>query len=541
MPNLLATFWMPDAETMRLVLPEMVLIGTIVAVLVAAMLLGRDTRVIGTVSLVGALATAVAAALTMPPVADGARELFGVIGPEGVGPGMLVADPLSIFFRLFVAVFLAAIIGMWFLFDAPRERAAPEFHTLLLSSALGMMFMTSTVNLLMMIIAIELASMPSYALAGFDRFRRIAAESSVKYVLFGATTSGFMIFGASLLYGMFGTLHIPLLIERIAALDFSANLYLLPLLAVSLLAVFAGIGFKISAVPFHFWCPDVFEGASLPVATWLSVASKAAGVVLLARIVYLFTGPDTLSYTEFVLPTLSYGIGFFAILTCTFANLAAYRQTNVRRLLAYSSIAHAGYMLAACAIVARTDDGPVAAISALLQYLVVYMFMNLGAFMAVGLVAADTGNEEMKSFTGLGWRDPLTAASLTVCLVSLIGLPPLGGFIAKWWLIYALGQAAEAGHSNLLWTLVIVIVLNTAVSLFYYARIIKEMYLRGSDHAGAALRAPVLGKAALHVCAVVLLLTGTLLVSRLKSVTDTAATFVYAGSAATVEVARQDP
>ena len=543
--NTLATFLIPGLPTLRLILPELLLVATLVALMVVPLFIGRHTRVTGWISLAGCAAAAIGAFYAFGWLPDGGRELFAYpkIGVENPY-GMLAADRLGMFFRLFLMVFLAGIIWMWFLFDAARERYATEFHTLLIGSALGMSLMAGATNLLLMVIAIELASMPSYALAGFDRFRRSAAEASLKYVIFGAVTSGFMIYGVSILYGMFGTLHIPTLVERIAA--HGDWLRAGPLLATALLAVFAGIGFKISAVPFHFWCPDVFQGASLPVATWLSVASKAAGLVLLLRLVFLFAGPIDPVYLDVVVKLICYGIGFFGVLTCTIANLAAFRQTNVRRMLAYSSIAHAGYMLCAGAIVFRGGAGSEAAISAVMQYLLVYMFMNFGAFMTLGLLSADCGSEELEAFTGLGWRDWPVALSLSVCLISLVGLPPLGGFIVKFWLLWALGGAATAagaGLSWLLWSLVIAIVLNTAISLYYYLRVIRQMYLRGADVTGGALRAPLLGKAALHACAVVILLFGTVLFGTLKRTGDLAAvqTWRAASTADAPQVARDNP
>lgn len=513
---LLASMWMPDAATMRLILPELMLVATVVVLLIAPLLVGRHSRLTGGLALVGAVVAALAAVSSFKLVGDGSTALFAVGGDAAGGSAMLVADKLGMFFRVLLMVFLVGIVLMWFWFDAQRERHAPEFFTLLVASALGMALMASTVNLLLMVIAIELASMPSYALAGFDRFRKKASEASLKYAIFGAVTSGFMIYGVSLLYGLFGTLHIPTLIGRIAAA--SAGTQSSAVLAVALLAVFAGIAFKISAVPFHFWCPDVFEGASLPVATWLSVASKAAGLVLVLRLIAMFVTVPHAPLSATLLPIISYGVGFFAILTCTVANLAAYRQRNVRRMLAYSSIAHAGYMLTAGAVVLQ-GGSLAAAMGAVITYLVVYMFMNFGAFLAVGLVGADTGSENLDVFTGLGWRDPATAASLTLCLVSLIGLPPMGGFIAKWWLIWALGGAAHAAGTGLsawLWIIVTVVVINTAISLYYYARVIREMYLRGAKVTGDTLRAPLFGKLALHVCALVLLATGTVLVGSLR-------------------------
>mgnify|MGYP001201230554 CR=1 FL=1 len=537
MTAVLASLWMPDAATLRLLAPDFVLLGTVVALLLGAILIGRHTRAAAAIALVGALSAAGLALLSFPLVEAAGSELFDVPAAQvadglqtPAAPGVLAADRMGMFFRLLVSLFLVAVLGMWWMFDAPRERHATEFLVLLVASALGMMLMTSAVHLLVMIIAIELASQPSYVLAGFDRWRRPAAEASLKYVIFGATTTGF-----SLLFGLFGTLHVPTLAERIATDGGAAG----PLLTFALLALFAGVAFKISAVPFHFWCPDVFCGASLPVATWLSVASKAAGVVLLLRLVQMLIAPH--ADAAATLPTLlAYGLGFLGLLTCTVANLAAYGQTSVRRLLAYSSIAHAGYMLCAGAIAIPAASLSATASSAIAAYLVVYLFMNLGAFMALGLVAADTGSEDLPAFSGLGWRDPATALSLTVCLVSLIGLPPLGGFVVKWWLIYALGSAALT--IPVLWIVTAGVVINTAISLYYYARIIRQMYLVGEPGAAAAttsampspsapLVAPLPGKFMLHLCAVVLLLTGTLMVPALKRGADYAADRQYAGPA----------
>ncbi|TWT44085.1 NADH-quinone oxidoreductase subunit N [Phycisphaerae bacterium RAS1] len=526
----LASMWMPDAATMQLVAPELILTAAIAALLLVPLAVGRNTSVSLLLALIGVLAAATVGvgALGDRTPGDGhSIELFGPSGPAGASPGMLVVDRFGGYFRALLLLFLAAILVMWQLFEARRERHAPEFLTLLLCSGLGMILMAGTSNLLMMIVAIELASLPSYALAGFERQRRAAGEAALKYSLFGAATSGFMIFGASLLFGLTGSLHIPTIVQHLTAVD--SGPASAALLALALLTIFAGVGFKISAVPFHFWCPDVFEGASITIATWLSVASKAAGLVLVVRVASLCGGMlnDAAllggAYEFVLLPILRYGLAAFAAITCTVANLAAYRQTSVRRLLAYSSIAHAGYMLAVAPIISRSADSPGAAMSALAAYLAVYLFMNLGAFLALALVAVDRGREDVEAFTGLGWRDPATAASLTVCLVSLIGLPPVGGFVAKFLLIAALGRFAVADDAALLWGLVTVVVINTAISLFYYARIIRQMYLRGESEPATALAAPAGAKLVLHVCAVVLLLTGTLSIGALKRTADSAA------------------
>ncbi len=520
---MLAAFWLPDAATLGRVAPELVLLAAIVAILLAPLLgLGRSaaSAAIAFVGVAAALAAAVAA---YGPLLAGPVELFGPVDDAGAIPGTLLVDRFSGLFRLLILGFLLAILAMWRLFEADRTAHAAEFLVLLLSSALGMLLMAGSVNLLMMLVAIELASLPSYVLAGFDRDRRTAAEASLKYVIFGAVCSGFAIYGVSVLYGLFGTLHLPTLVERgVAAASGDLSAGTLAVLGFGLLAVFVGIGFKISAVPFHFWCPDVFEGASLTIATWLSVASKAAGVVLLLRLVFILAGGRDATAAAPLLALVVYGLAGFAILTSTYANLAALGQRSVRRLLAYSSIAHAGYMLAAGAIVVRTADGSTA-MAAIGAYLLIYLFMNLGAFLALGLVAAERESEQIEAFAGLGWRAPITAAALTLCLVSLVGLPPMGGFVAKFWLVYALGEAAVAGSAALagvLWTLVLAIVLNTALSLFYYMRIVREMYFRGLEQPAPSSRAPLAARAGVQFCAVLLLLAGTLLIGPVKRIAD---------------------
>ncbi|MFO0838595.1 MAG: NADH-quinone oxidoreductase subunit N [Phycisphaerae bacterium] len=533
---ILASIWLPDAAILRFVAPEIALIAAIALLLIAPLLLGRGARTASGIAVAGALAALLLGWATLGAVDGRPTELFAApINAAGdPGAGVLVSDSLSAFFRIFIAVGLLAIIAVWGFTDAADERHPVEFFVLLLSSAVGMMLMSGVVNLLLMVIAIELASLPSYALAAFDRRRRDGAEAGLKYVMFGAVCSGFSLYGISLLFGLFGTLHVPTLVDRI--IDASLSPATGVLVVVALVALFAGIGFKISAVPFHSWCPDVFQGASLPIATWLSFSSKGAGVVLLLRLVRITA--ERCAGDEFLLGAISYGVAAFAIITCTFANLAAFGQSNVRRLLAYSSIAHAGYMLAAGAIVLGAGRGGDAALSAVVQYLAVYLLMNLGAFVCLGLVAADSESEELSAFTGLGWRDGGAALSMTVCLVSLIGLPPLGGFIAKWWLIYGLGQAATGApmhggaSATVLWVLIFAIVVNTAISLFYYARVIRQMYLRGDDTQAGALRAPIAGRLMLHVCALLIVLGGTFLVPEMKHRADA----VVRGLTATADV-----
>ena len=506
----LATIWIPAGRELHLFSPELALVGTIAAVLIVPLIVGRNAYVTAAVALVGCAATLLLSGQVAVDVAGGART---GLAPASSTP-MLLADNFSVFFKLFLMLFLALVIGLWLVgrgvqgppnaSESGTRQGPPEFFVLLLTSALGMALMVSTLNLLVILIAIETASLPSYAMAASDKRSRLGAEAALKYVLFGAATASIMAFGLSLLYGFFGTLDLPTMASRIAANPTGTTL----LAAFGLFAFAVGIAFKISAVPFHFWCPDVFEGAPVVVTTWLSVASKGAGLGLLLRVVYTLSGAAPGSP---LLAPFAYGIGVVAAVTCTFGNLAALRQESVKRLLAYSSIAHAGYMMMAAAIFVQPSTARYTnmGLAAVISYLLVYLVMNLGAFAVTAMVAWQTGSDRLVGFTGLGRRAPWLALPMAVCLFSLIGLPPLGGFAAKWWLLLALGQAA--GLQPWLWTLVIVLVLNTALSLYFYVRVIRQMYLT-EDERLPRLRQPAGGVALVNLCAVMLLLLGTVLI-----------------------------
>jgi NADH-quinone oxidoreductase subunit N len=489
-----STIWMPAASDLAGFAPELALIGTIVTLLIVPVLTRRSARLTSLIAATGAALTAMATLSVASSVGHG----FGGLSPAGVAP-MLLVDPFALFFKMLLALFLAAVILLWTFGGRTRDEDASEYFVLLLGSALGMAFMVSTLNLLMLVIAMELTSLPSYVLAGFFKRNRISSEASVKYVVFGAATSAAMIYGASLLYGYYGTLDIPTLAGMIGRSG-TANS---GVLAVALLGLFIGLGFKISVVPLHFWCPDVFEGAPIEITTWLSVASKGAGLAALLRIVYALAHPAldaaSVAALQNSLSSMSLAIGVVAAVTCTVGNLAAYRQASVKRMLAYSSIAHAGYMLMAAAILtSRTNAG----IAAVVAYLIVYLFMNLGAFGCLALVYWATGSETSDAFRGLRRRAPWLAVAMAVCLFSLIGLPPLGGFIAKFKLLLALGEAQ-------LWWLVVVAVVNTLFSLYFYARLVWVMFFEDDHQPDVA--APVGGQALIVACALVLVLTGTVL------------------------------
>jgi len=524
-----STLWMPSGEELARLGPLWALVGTIVAILIAALVVGRNWRVPGAIATIGALVTAWLCVRGFDNLPAGG---WGGLSPDRYAP-MLIADQFSAFGILLVSVFMVAITIMWFLGqDAglPEQEArrgdAVEFFVLFVGSAFGMALMFSTANLLMIILAVEMASLPSYALAGFRKRHPLASEASLKYILFGAITSATMIYGASLLYGQYHTFDVGLLGQRIAAhvVEDGPTLFM----GVAVCAFLVGIAFKVSAVPFHFWCPDVFQGASYEVTTWLSVASKAAGVGLMLRVIMVLTAatddPVLAIDPQQALVYVTTAIAIVAAITATVGNLAAFRQDNIKRLLAYSSIAHAGYMLMAVAVLWRPAAGVEApahpGFAAVVAYLVVYVLMNLAAFLVAAMVYWSTGREDLEAFRGLAWRNTPMAIALAVCLFSLVGLPPLGGFFAKYWLLWALFEA----DNHLIW-LVFVAVFNTLISLYYYVRVVRVTVQ--FDDSQMPVRAPALGQLIVLACAVGILLTGTVWAGWLKNFADARSRSLY--------------
>jgi NADH-quinone oxidoreductase subunit N len=381
--------------------------------------------------------------------------------PALAGPhlhGMLLSDSIAWLWKIVLLGFVAGVVVLWIGHSGRslRQGDGPEYFILLLGATLGMCLMASTTHLLMIFMAVAIASLPGYLLAGFAKQNKRSAEASLKYVLLGAVTSAILIYGTSFLYGLYGTLQLSEISPKLSGAAAAA-------LAVALIGLLVGIGFKISAVPLHFWCPDVFEGAQIEVTTFLSVASKGAALILLLRIVQAMP-----------VGHLAQIVGLIGAITATVGNTAAFTQNNIKRLLAYSSIAQAGYMMCLIAGVGGSENSPGGsdAISqALILYLVIYAVMNLGAFAAAAIVIRQHG-ERLENFAGLGRSSPLVAGSLFCCLVSLIGLPPLAGFGAKVNILWVLAGDGKLGAG-----LVVVIVLNTVLSAFYYFRIIRGMYL----------------------------------------------------------------
>ena len=402
-------------------------------------------------------------------------------GSADMFSGMLTYDYFTIALRLFLLSFLVLIIWLSLLTGIPDREDSADFYVLLLGATLGMSIMASTNHLLMMFIGVEMASLPSYALAGYLKGRRQSSEAALKYVVYGGGAAGVMLYGISLLAGKFGTAYLPDLASAYVASLSQAGMPFDPIILLGTLFVMIGIAFKLAAVPFHFWCPDVFEGASAEVAGFLSVASKGAALALLARVALALGGLGTMAVgatpvAPKVTHYLVYALATFAILTATFGNLAAYFQTNLKRLLAYSTIAHAGYMMMGLACMNR--DG----VKAVLFYLIAYLLMNLGAFAIVAFLRNQTGSEDLSDYRGLIRRSPRMVVALSIFLLSLLGIPPLAGFVAKFQIFAALFQSAEtygnSGASGVSAMLIATLVaggLNSVLSAVYYIKVMKTM------------------------------------------------------------------
>jgi NADH-quinone oxidoreductase subunit N len=468
------------AQDLQAFMPELILCGGIVLLLLLRLFGPLDRLHLGWVALVFTLA-AVAMSAAQWQANNTNTAPVAIFGGDPQ-TGLLVFDNFTIFLRLFLYGFTALVIWLSLLSGIPDREDSADFHCLLLGAAVGMAIMASANHLLMVYIGVEMASLPSYALAGFLKGKRQGSEAALKYVVYGGGASGVMLYGISLLAGKFGTAYLPDLAHAFTA-ALSGGMVFDPLLLLGTMFVLIGIGFKLAAVPFHFWCPDVFEGAAAEVAGFLSVASKGAALALLARFALMLAG---LGYDQKplygtwlqVVHYISPALAFFAALTATFGNLAAYFQTNLKRLLAYSTIAHAGIMMMGLAPLNREG------VSAVLIYLVAYLFMNLGAFAVVAFLRNETGSEDLSSFRGLIRRAPFLVVTLSIFLLSLLGIPPLAGFVAKFQIFYVLYQSGQsffqAGQSGLGATMIALLViggLNTVLSVFYYLRVMKVMIL----------------------------------------------------------------
>lgn len=479
---MLTTSFLDDLQggmlhSLEVFLPELVLCGGIVVLLLLRLFLNGERLHLGFVALGFTLAALGFAWVQW----QSHPSLQGIVQQQDVFGGMIVFDRLTAFMRLFLLAFTSLTILLCLLTGIPDREDSGDFSVLLMGACIGMMLMTSANHLLMVYIAVEMASLPCYGLAGFLKGRRQSSEAALKYVVYGGAASGVMLYGISLLAGRFGTAYLPDVASSFLTVFQNAihagRGTFDPVLLMGMLLILVGLAFKLSAVPFHFWCPDVFEGAAAEVAAFLSVASKGAAVALVGRLSLAFvgaTGSDgawSMEQWRSVAAYLGPVIAAFAAITATFGNLAAYSQTNLKRLLAYSTIAHAGYMMMALATL--TPEG----LDAALLYLVVYLFTNLGAFAVVAFLRNQTGSEDLSAYRGMIYRAPGLTLAMAVFLLSLVGLPPLFGYVGKFQIFAALWHAYVEFKNQGLLVLLIIGLLNTVISLVYYVRVLKVMII----------------------------------------------------------------
>src|SRR5438552_9423278 len=438
------------------ILPELVLTGGALIVLIADVLLPRGNKALGWITLAAIGATLA----SLAPFTSTHVE---------VAHGLLAVDRFALFFKILFlgAAAITTLISMKYI---EIEKVSPgEYYFLILCSMLGMMNMAGGIDLISIFIGLETMAVASYILAGFIKPNPRSNEAAVKYFLLGAFSLGILLYGMSLMYGLSGTTSLRTMATVFVGQERDPRLVLAVILMV------AGVGFKIAAVPFHMWAPDVYEGAPTPVTAFLSVGSKAASFAMLLRI--FLEGMPSLSADWRIL------FEVLAIVTMTVGNLAALTQSNLKRMLAYSSIAHAGYLLIG---IVAAGAGYTRGVTATLVYLFVYAFMQLGAFGIIILMRRqDVIGDELKDLSGLYLRRPVAAFAMLLFMLSLGGIPPTAGFMGKFWLCSA---AIEAGY---VW-LAVIGVLNSAISLYYYIRVVVFMYLRKDTLGSEPVMSPVM-------------------------------------------------
>ncbi|MFQ6612364.1 MAG: NADH-quinone oxidoreductase subunit N [Fidelibacterota bacterium] len=437
--------------------PELILSGTILVAIIVDLIYPRKQSfkvaywVLGGIIIVGVV-------IVMP----GGDSVFSLF------MNTIALDPFAQFFKILILLATGLVILISLKSKELKSYRLGEYFSILAILAFGLFIMVSATDLLMVYLSLEIASIMSYFLAGYLKSAKSSSEASLKYVIYGAFSSGIMLFGLSILFGLTGSTQFGAIRSAIMGLEGSANLALI----LASVFILVGFGYKISAVPFHFWTPDVYEGSPTAVTAYLSVAPKAAGFALLIRF-FNQVFADNISLSALSWSALSgvqwpQLIAVLSVATMTLGNIVAIQQNSVKRMLAYSSIAHAGYMMMGLPVLSSQG------IFGIMIYLIMYLFMNLGAFFVVIYVESETGKSDYENFKGLGWKMPFIGVVMTLFMISLTGLPPTAGFIGKFYLFAALIKAGPGFY----W-LAVIGVLNSVVSLYYYFRVVKSMYLEG--------------------------------------------------------------
>ena len=380
----------------------------------------------------------------------------------------IVLDPFASFFKL-VIILSTIFVSIFSLYNNELgEYRMGEYFTLIGIVTFGLFLMVSSIDLVMVYLSIEIVSIMSFVLAGYLKQNTRSNEAALKYVVYGAFSSGIMLFGLSYLYGLTGSTNF-FKIQQAMTLSSEINNTAITLAVIMILT---GFGYKISAVPFHFWTPDVYEGSPTTITAYLSVAPKAGALAMMIRFFnqVLADGGAIVENSAGSLPIVPWTdiISIMAVVTMTIGNVIAIQQDNIKRMLAYSSIAHAGYMLLSIPVL--SGDG----IYAIMLYVIVYLFMNLGAFFVVIIIKNRTEGESYEDYKGLGWKMPAVGAMMTLFMVSLTGLPPTAGFVGKFYIFASLIKAGDSFY----W-LAIAGGINSVISLYYYLKVVKVMYFDG--------------------------------------------------------------
>lgn len=435
--------------------------------------------------------------LTVLGCAAGALALYLVPAetPPGYLDGMLALSPLTRVVKLAILA-LSACTALLAL-EVNFTEHVSEFFALLLLATLGMMFLVSTENLLLIFIALELLSLSLYVMTAFNKQNIASAEAALKYFLIGGISAAVLLFGFSLIYGVTGTLNLRGVAQALAGKPMD------PLTMVAIVMVTVGLGFKVAAAPFHLWAPDAYQGAPIPAAALIASGSKVASFFILAKLMMAgFAGESgSGAWRQFSAGWVPM-MALLAVASLVVGNLAALVQRSVRRLLAYSAIAQAGYML-----VGLAADSPTG-LNALLYYVITYAATTVGAFGVVALVEAQTGRDDLGAFAGLRQRSPLAAVCLLIFLLSLAGIPPLAGFFGKFYIFAAVLKSGDASL-GLLWLVVLAIGMS-AVSLYYYLQVLKRIYVAPTDEGAGAIKVSIVSQVALGVLAALVVLLGCL-------------------------------
>lgn len=463
-------------------IPELIVLGTAVAVILTDLFV-TDKKVITVLSLSGLGAALIAAVIGWP---EDSLSLFG---------GMISHDAFASFFKIFFPVMAGLVIMASVDWTHKFKRFRGEYHALVLLAAVGMMLMAGATNLITIYLALEITAVAFYVLVGIQKDKK-STESALKYVLLSGTASAVLVYGMALVFGFTGTTGLA---EIAASLQSMAPGAILdaPGLLMGLILIIAGLGFKIAAVPFQFWVPDVYEGAPTPITMYLSIASKAAGFAIILRILgTAFLDPGALAQQWAPVVAALAAIGM------TLGNLMAIPQKNIKRLLAFSTVAHAGYILVGLAALGNAPDLSSVAIGSIIFYLIAFAVSDLAAFITVIAISNKLKSDNFADYAGLIRTSPFMAGMLTLALLSLIGFPPTAGFLAKFY-IFAAGVQAD-----LLW-LVVLAAVNTVISAYYYFGVIKVLWMREPAHETGVTASGAL-KTALAVSSFGILLFGIL-------------------------------